>query len=104
MGTRGPWLVGASLSQTQSPVLTRVPDTAASPMVGKAGNPGWGSGGRRARESSVRWFPLAYLNDRARWRLTSAAKKHKIHTALQLVNWDPNPLCVEALLIWGVTS
>ena len=30
--------------------------------------------------------------------------KKKKSTRLQLVNWGPKPLCVEALLIWGVTS
>lgn len=42
------------------------------------------------------------LPEHPRWRLSSAVKKTK-STRLQLVNWGLKPLCVEALLIWGVT-
>ena len=74
-------LVGVSPSQTQSPALTLVPDTSTSLKLGKAGNPGWGSGGKRVQESTVRWFPLACWNNCTRWRLSSAVKKKKVHTA-----------------------
>lgn len=33
----------------------------------------------------------------------SCKKKKTKSTRLQLVNWGLKPLCVEALLIWGVT-